>query len=373
MRTVVCGGGVIGAATAYQLARRGVDVILVERARVGGAASGKSGGFLAQDWCDGTPLQQLARRSFDLHAEWAEDLGNPYGYRRVDTFAAALGIGVASVSATPKIATWLAPDVLHRQRLGNLETTAQLDPRVFTETLADAAVAHGATVRHAAVTGLRRDDASGAAAGIVLDDGSEIACDAVIFAIGPWTALAAAWLNLPPVYGLKGHSIVFRPKGALPAEAIFAEVEEADGRALTPEIVPRTDGTVYVCGSRGTDPLPVDPSQVVPEHGHCERLIEATKRLVPSLADADVIAEQACYRPITSDGLPLIGHIPGADGAYVATGHSVWGMLNAPGTGEALADMITDGATRHVDIAPFAPERLSPLDPNDVELRGRIS
>jgi hypothetical protein len=44
---------------------------------------------------------------------------------------------------------------------------------------------------------------------------------------------------------------------------------------------------------------------------------------------------QACFRPVTEDGLPFIGAVPGVDGAYEATGHSVRGMLNAPATGEA--------------------------------------
>jgi len=60
---------------------------------------------------------------------------------------------------------------------------------------------------------------------------------------------------------------------------------------------------------------------------------------------------------------------PGVDGAYVATGHSVWGMLNAPATGEAMSELILDGAARHVDLAPFALGRLPPLDPA-VGLRG---
>jgi glycine/D-amino acid oxidase-like deaminating enzyme len=68
MRVVVCGGGVIGASTAYFLSRRGIDVIVVERTEVAAAASGKAGGFLARDWCAGSPLDALARRSFHLHA-----------------------------------------------------------------------------------------------------------------------------------------------------------------------------------------------------------------------------------------------------------------------------------------------------------------
>ena len=76
-RIVICGGGVIGAAIAYFLSRRGARPIVVERHVVAGAASGKSGGFLALDWCRGTPLDRLARRSFTLHAELADELGNP--------------------------------------------------------------------------------------------------------------------------------------------------------------------------------------------------------------------------------------------------------------------------------------------------------
>ena len=73
MRVVICGGGVIGACTAYFLSRRGVEVIVVERTGLANAASGKAGGFLALDWCAGTPLDALARRSFQLHAALREE------------------------------------------------------------------------------------------------------------------------------------------------------------------------------------------------------------------------------------------------------------------------------------------------------------
>src|SRR5881275_2943848 len=86
-RIVICGGGAIGAAIAYFLARRGAEPVVIERHAVAGSASGKSGGFLARDWCRGSALDRLARRSFDLHAELADELGNPWGYRRLDTHA----------------------------------------------------------------------------------------------------------------------------------------------------------------------------------------------------------------------------------------------------------------------------------------------
>jgi glycine/D-amino acid oxidase-like deaminating enzyme len=71
------------------------------------------------------------------------------------------------------------------------------------------------------------------------------------------------------------------------------------------------------------------------------------------------LVEQACYRPVIRDGLPLIGKIAGIAGAFVATGHSVWGILNAPATGEAIAELITEGRST-LDLAPFDPKRLPP-------------
>src|SRR5277367_5730508 len=96
MRVLICGGGVIGASIAYFLSCRGIDATVIESTGVACAASGKSGGFLARDWCDGSPLSALARRSFDLHAQLAEEVPGDWGYRRLDTyggFASQLDLG----------------------------------------------------------------------------------------------------------------------------------------------------------------------------------------------------------------------------------------------------------------------------------------
>src|ERR1051325_711991 len=87
MHVVICGAGVIGACTAYFLARRGVDVTVVERTEVACAASGKAGGFLALDWCSGSPLDALGRRSFALHAELPGELADDLGYQRANAYS----------------------------------------------------------------------------------------------------------------------------------------------------------------------------------------------------------------------------------------------------------------------------------------------
>src|SRR5215212_8919481 len=86
MRVVICGGGVIGACTAYFLSRRGVDVVVVESTGVACAASGKAGGFLALDWCRGSVLDALARRSFALHAQLPEEIEGDWAYRQMTAY-----------------------------------------------------------------------------------------------------------------------------------------------------------------------------------------------------------------------------------------------------------------------------------------------
>ena len=80
-------------------------------------------------------------------------------------------------------------------------------------------------------------------------------------------------------------------------------------------------------------------------------------RLSPALAGARLLAAQACYRPICADAMPLIGPAPALRGAFVATAHNCWGMLNAPATGLAVSELLLDGEARCVDLAPLSPAR----------------
>ncbi|MCK6453589.1 MAG: FAD-binding oxidoreductase [Alphaproteobacteria bacterium] len=362
MHVLICGAGVIGTSTAYFLSRRGVAVTVIEAAGVACAASGKSGGFLALDWCDGTPLQGLARRSFALHAELARDVGADWGYRRLDAYS---GYGAARAAATGRgdghQPAWLADRVTVDRQLGTTRTTAQVVPAAFTTAMMRAAEARGARLHRGRVTGLLRARDGARVEGAEVDGTTAIEGDAVVIAMGPWSILAAGWMRLPGVYGLKGHSLVFDT--ALPAEAAFLEYREATGDHSSPEVYPRPDGTTYVCAISSESRLPRDPDAVAPDPGAIERLQAICGQIVPALVQAKIVARQACFRPVTEDGLPLIGAVPGIAGAYVATGHSVWGMLNAPATGEAVAELIVDGGARRVDLSPFDPARLRPFDP----------
>ena len=217
-------------------------------------------------------------------------------------------------------------------------------------------------MKRGTVTGLAHADDGRAVTGVTVSD-ETLEADAVVIAMGPWSIFACGWVPLPAVYGLKGHSLVFDTPSGLPPDALFVEYREASGAMSSPEVFPRTDGTTYVCGVSAHDsPLPVDPSDVSPDPGAIERLEAMCMAMSPDLAEARILARQACFRPVTQDGLPLIGAIPGVAGVYVATGHSVWGILNAPATGEAMAELIVDGAATTVDLSPFDPGRSPPFD-----------
>ena len=100
-----------------------------------------------------------------------------------------------------------------------------------------------------------------------------------------------------------------------------------------------------------------------PDEGAAEGLATICRAVSPALVPERILAAQACWRPVTRDGLPLVGPVPGARGAFAATGHGVWGILLAPATGEVVAELVLEGAARTVDLAPFDPARLPPRAP----------
>ena len=363
MRVVICGGGVIGACTAYFLARRGIDVTVVERTEVAAAASGKAGGFLALDWCAGTPLDALARRSFELHAALPHEIASDWAYQRMTAYSGTVVSDRDHRRNRSAKLDWLSEGVVITSRLGTPDTTAIVHPRKFTSAIMSAAERNGAQLRRGRVTGMARS-ADGSTMRGVEADSFVIEADAVVVAMGQWSLLAADWMVLPAVFGQRSPSVVFDTGTDVPPEALFLDYHEEDGSVSTVEVFPRADGTTHVTAFSDIVPLPLDPATVTPYPDVIDRLEAICERLSPVFRSDRIIARQACFRPLTEDGLPLIGKVPQLDGAYVATGHNVWGILNAPATGEALAELIGDGVTRTSDLTPFDPIRLRRLDPS---------
>lgn len=198
---------------------------------------------------------------------------------------------------------------------------------------------------------------NGKVTGVKTDQGV-IPADVVLVTMGPWSNTLCRTLKFTPVSGQRAHSIIMRPSRDVTPHALFVSYKPRRGRDRSPEIYPRPDGTVYMCGEGDRVPLPDCPTDVTPNQESCSKLKQMTEEISSNLAEAEVEESQACYLPTSQTGLPLIGKIPGVEGAFMATGHSCWGILNAPGTGAAMAELIVDGKCTMVDLTPFDPGRL---------------
>lgn len=354
----------MGAATAYYLAQRDVGATIIERSGVACAASGKAGGFLALDWQQGSSTEALSRRSFALHAQLAQDLEADTGYRTVSTLSVTASVSADKKARSKPVAgcpSWLDGHVHDSQVMGDRGTTAQVHPERLTKALLTAAEKRaGGSVVIGTVTGLLLgscdDDNAKRVQGVKVGD-KVVPADAVVIAMGPWSAQAAEWLPIPKISGQKATSVLFRPSQAVGADMVFLEYRDAKGRKSAPEVYPRPDGTVYMCGEGDSDPLPDDPSLIRPSAACVDELQAVASNVSSFLAAAPREAEQACFLPCSPDGSPLVGAVKGVLGAYIASGHSCWGILNGPATGEAITEIILDGRATTTDVSQLDPGR----------------
>ncbi|AMD21670.1 HFL186Cp [Eremothecium sinecaudum] len=177
----------------------------------------------------------------------------------------------------------------------------------------------------------------------------------IVLCMGPWTSKI-----LPdcPISGLRAHSITIKPStGTVSPYAIFTELKVAPNKYSSPEMYARKD-EVYVCGEGDTLvelPETTDAVEVVREK--CDELYHYVSKLSPNLSEGHVLKRQACYLPVlnvpTSSG-PLIGET-NVEGLYVASGHSCWGINNAPATGKIMSELLLEGEVKSADISSLDP------------------
>ena len=84
----------------------------------------------------------------------------------------------------------------------------------------------------------------------------------------------------------------------------------------------------------------------------------SAERELPGIFSGGEVHEWVGMRPLTPDGLPIIGRLPKTDNVFIASGHQMVGLKLAPSTGRVLSELIIDGGSR-VDLEPFAPDRFS--------------
>ncbi|CAR27011.1 ZYRO0C06754p [Zygosaccharomyces rouxii] len=269
--------------------------------------------------------------------------------------------------ALPSDLNWIKKSLVRDwASLGGTDSTAQVHPFKFTHFLLSKAMETGAVdlilgkVCHldcsdtGVCTGLSytptTDDDSPSSTVVDIKDAQQ-----VVLAMGPWTS---KMLLDCPISGLRAHSITIKPStGTVSPYAIFTELKIGRNQYFSPEMYARKD-EVYICGEGDTLvelPETTDAVEVVREK--CDELYRYVAKLSNNLSAGHVLKRQACYLPVlnvpTSSG-PLVGET-NVDGLYVASGHSCWGINNAPGTGKVMAELLLDGEAHSADISALDP------------------
>ncbi|MDP8977004.1 MAG: glycine oxidase ThiO [Actinomycetota bacterium] len=358
---VVVGGGIIGCAVAYYVARRGARALVVEAGETAGGASGARAGMLAAqgEAHHPGPLLDLLLEGRAEHHRLADDLlgftGRDVGYLwagtlRVatdETSRAELSEEHAWQRGCRLDARWLEEDAL-RELEPALSPDAvaglyfpqdgQVNPPQLLEAMQVGIASAGSRVReYTRVTGFLR---SGSRVIGVRTTSGDVHAGTVVLAAGVDSDLLASDLDvsltLSPV---KGELVTLRARPA----PISANVWDAERLYL----VPKRDGRVIVGATEQPD-VP-DPR---PTLGGVSRLGQAAMGLVPGLADALFAETWGGLRPGTPSGEPVLGAVDWLDGFLLATGHFRNGVLLSAVTGSAVGALAL-GEDPPVDLSPF--------------------
>jgi D-amino-acid dehydrogenase len=411
-RTIVVGAGVIGLACGWELLKRGREVLILDSGAPGAACSSGNAGWVVPAMSApipapgviGTSLRWMLRRDSPLYIrprpdpQFAAWLWTFYRHCRSESYRAGLDAvarlnsrtmelfdawqseglrfemrasGLLFVGLSEQAVTSAVGEIGHLrpygyatpERLSAAEVRAleplltgavagglllpderSVRPETLTAALAGAiADGGGAVSTPVTVTGFRRDDGR---IGAVQTSEGAIACDEVVVAAGAWSGFLARKCGVPlPVEAGKGYSITI----ALPdsSACLRRPVDLLEARvACTPfDGAVRFAGTMELSGHN----LRLDPARVA-------AMRRVAQRYLGGLPEGVSEAVWVGMRPMTPDGLPLLGRLPGLGNAWIATGHAMLGVTLAPATAVALADVMT-GAAPDDTLRPFSPAR----------------
>jgi sarcosine oxidase subunit beta len=364
---VIAGGGVMGCALAYQLARRGVDVMLLERSALGAESTGKCAGGVRQQFSSehNVRIQMLAVK---LLTQFEAEVGAPADFRQngylfvltrpqdVEDFQGLMEmwhrVGLEE-------ARWLDPD--EAQRLSPIlnvddvlgctfcPTDGIASPADVTSGYASAARRHGARIREAvAVTGI--EVTGGRVAGVQTSAG-EVATRLLFNCAGAWSAAIGAMAGVEvPVLPYRRHIFVTDTFPAVPRSNPMT-VDFATSFYFHPE----GDGVLIGMSDRHEPPT---FSQDV-DWGLLERAVAVAERRAPMLAEtASIKTGWAGLYEVTPDHQAILGPAAEVEGFWCACGFSGHGFMQAPAAGLLVAQLLLDGRSE-LDISAFGHGRFA--------------
>jgi D-amino-acid dehydrogenase len=393
----VVGGGAIGVSIAWELARRGASVTLLERGPelAWGCSAGNAGivgaghvvpladpaavrdgirwmtrpdspffvrprprvlPWLARFTAAATQVERhrsvlhgLASHSTELHGQ-LDAAGLDAGYERrgllnVYRSARAFARAREEINGTHRrVVGDDLPSALASDIAGAIldPDEAHCDPRRFVEAVGALAADAGVDVRTGVeLLGLHR---RGSRIDSLWTTAGDLVANEVVVAAGVWSGGLARDLGVRlPLEGGKGYHVDVEPRPGDPELPVWLDESRV---VMTP-----LDGRLRLAGTlelTGTD-RGVDPQRV-------GAIVAAARRAMPRFGSRRTLEVWRGLRPCTPDGLPVIGRAPEVENAVLATGHGMWGLQLAPVTGRLVASIVAGEQPEH-DIAPLRPDR----------------
>ncbi|KAF9224930.1 FAD dependent oxidoreductase [Gyrodon lividus] len=389
---VIIGGGIIGCTTAYYISRHpsyspsttSITVLEASARGVAQGASGKAGGLVAK-WAYPREIVDI---SFPEHVKLAEehngkvrwgwrfvgcgnwegrgedlsrDIGSGVGKgRKRESLEKKLGLGpkpgLENGSSSSRRAQNGHPDDLNwvREHLTDSyspmsapDATAQVHPYLFTTSMMDLAMERGATLLRGSATSFESKE--GQVTGVRYKDPTSntskvLQATHVILSAGAWSSSIIPSL---PISATRAHSVTVRPRPdvTIAPYVLFTEITLPRGPLVTPEIYARPDNEMYVCGPGDDSMLPENVDEVPVDQTACQSVWEHVASISTEFKEGTIEERQACFLPIVSvGGGPIIGEARKiAKGVYIATGHTCWGICNAPGSAKVITELVMDG------------------------------
>jgi sarcosine oxidase subunit beta len=363
---VVIGGGIIGAATAYHLARRGcTDVVILEKDLLAQASTGLSAGGIRQQFSHPANIR-LSQEAVRVFERFEEAFGVDVEFRQVGYLFLAQSEEVwreflANVEVQRQYnvpVEVLSPEEIQSRwpylnvddlRGGTFcAEDGYADPYMAAMGFAAAARRLGVRIEEQTrVTAVCVE--AGRTVGVETTRG-RVAAPVVVNVAGPWGGEVAqmAGFDLPvkpyrrQVFVTKAFEPIAKPV------PMILDIE--------PAFYFRGEGPGVLMGM--SDPAEPSSFSTNVDYRFLERVIEAAIHRAPLLEEAEVLRGWGGLYAITPDDNPIIGPLPGLEGAYCAIGFSGHGFQQAPAVGRILSELILDGQT-DIDLSPFAHDRFA--------------
>ncbi|KAG1742975.1 FAD dependent oxidoreductase [Suillus occidentalis] len=396
---VIIGGGIIGCSIAYYLSRHPsyststTNIIVLEASANGVAqgASGKAGGLIAK-WAYPREIVDI---SFPEHVKLAEEHNGAerWGWRFVgcgswDGKGEALaesGSGVgkggkrkslektlgfeATTPASrtdkglPDDLTWVKEELTTSYSpMSGPDGTAQVHPYLFTTSMLDLAKEKG--VQLVRGTAISVEQVNRHVTGVTYRDRSDssrietLLATHVVLSAGAWSPSIIPSL---PITATRAHSVTIHPKAGVTISpyVLFTDITLPHSLSVSPEIYARPNNEVYACGPGDDSILPDNVDDVEVDLAACQSITNHVASISQELREGVVDKRQACFLPVVrTGGGPIIGEAENiAKGLYIATGHTCWGICNAPGTGKLIAELIMGRKARLRNLTKLVPSR----------------